>query len=389
MAKCLALALLLAVATLAPAAAADLPPGGTFLDDDTSIHQSNIEAIAAEDITRGCNPPSNDRYCPHEPVTRGQMAAFLVRALGLPASGTNFFVDDGDSVFEGDINRLATAGITRGCNPPADDRYCPDEPVTRGQMAAFLARALDLEPADDPDPFTDDDGSVFEGDIARIAAAGITKGCGPDLFCPNAPTTRAEMASFLARALHLDPIDVPDRPVTVDVVPREGWGAAEPQGSFTPHEIDHITIHHAWSENGGSGPAVFRSWQNYHLSLGWPDLAYHFIVGRDGKVYEGRPYTAVGDTATSYDPTGHFLIVVEGNFNDDEPSAEQLEMLARMIAWASAQFDVPVDEIAGHRDYAGTTCPGANLYAKIVDGSLAARAAEILAAGGVTLTYDG
>jgi hypothetical protein len=317
------------------------------------------------------------------------MAAFLVRALGLPASAADVFSDDADSIFEGDINRLAAAGITRGCNPPADDRYCPDEPVTRGQMAAFLARALDLEPADDPDPFTDDDRSVFEGDVARIAAAGITKGCGPDLFCPNDPTTRAEMASFLARALHLDPIDVPDRPVTVDVVPRAGWGAAPPQGSFAPHEIDHITIHHAWSENGGSGPAVFRSWQNYHLSLGWPDLAYHFIVGRDGKVYEGRPYTAVGDTATSYDPTGHFLIVVEGNFDYDQPSAEQLEMLARMIAWGSAQFDVPVDEIAGHRDLAGTSCPGTNLYAKIVDGSLAERAAEILAAGGVTLTYDG
>jgi hypothetical protein len=389
MGKRLALALLLVVATRAPAGAGELPPGGTFVDDDGSVHQGTIEAIAALGITRGCNPPANDRYCPEDPVTRGEMAAFLVRALDLPAAATDAFSDGADSIFEDDINRLAAAGITRGCDPPVNDRYCPDDPVTRGQMAAFLARALDLPPTEETVSFADDDTTPFEQNIEQIYAAGITVGCGAERFCPNDATTRAEMASFLARALHLDPVPVPARPITVDVVPREGWGAAPPRGSFTEHEIDHITIHHAWSEGSGSGPAVFRSWQNYHFSLGWPDLAYHFIVGKDGKVYEGRPYTAVGDTATSYDPTGHFLIVVEGYFDEDVPTPQQLEMLARMIAWASVQFDVPADEIAGHRDYAATTCPGANLYAKIVDGSLAERAAEIIAAGGVTLTYDG
>ena len=71
------------------------------------------------------------------------MAAFLVRALSLPTvGGTYDFVDDNDSVFESDIERLAAAGVTAGCNPPANDRFCPDNSVTRGQMAAFLARAL-------------------------------------------------------------------------------------------------------------------------------------------------------------------------------------------------------------------------------------------------------
>ena len=63
-------------------AAADLSPGGTFIDDDNSPHQGDIEAIAAAGITRGCNPPINDRLCPGSNVTRGQMAAFLHRALG-------------------------------------------------------------------------------------------------------------------------------------------------------------------------------------------------------------------------------------------------------------------------------------------------------------------
>jgi hypothetical protein len=73
------------------------------------------------------------------------MAAFLVRALEYrDDGGGNRFTDDNNSVFEGAIDRLATAGVTRGCNPPVNDRFCPDQPVTRGQMAAFLTRALDL-----------------------------------------------------------------------------------------------------------------------------------------------------------------------------------------------------------------------------------------------------
>ncbi|HLU30607.1 MAG TPA: hypothetical protein VK088_02515, partial [Acidimicrobiia bacterium] len=94
----------LMIAALLPAAAQDLDPGGTFIDDDGNVHEGYIEAIAAEGITRGCNPPTNDRYCPSDPVSRGEMAAFLTRALGLPASSTDQFTDDENSVFENDIN---------------------------------------------------------------------------------------------------------------------------------------------------------------------------------------------------------------------------------------------------------------------------------------------
>jgi hypothetical protein len=72
------------------------------------------------------------------------MAAFLVRALDLPAyTGPDRFFDDNGHVFEGAIERLAQAGITVGCNPPANDRFCPNDPVNRAQMAGFLRRALD------------------------------------------------------------------------------------------------------------------------------------------------------------------------------------------------------------------------------------------------------
>jgi hypothetical protein len=67
------------------------------------------------------------------------MASFLVRALNLPASGTDFFTDDNSSIHENDINSLAAAGITGGCTATT---FCPHQSVTREQMAAFLERAL-------------------------------------------------------------------------------------------------------------------------------------------------------------------------------------------------------------------------------------------------------
>src|SRR5690606_13960383 len=173
----------------------DVGPGHVFVSD--------IAWLADEGITRGCNPPANDRFCPDDPVTRGQMAAFLVRALGLPA-GTGTFTDTTGHVFEGDIARLSSAERSGGSDPPQNDWFCPDDPVTRGQMAAFLVRALGL-PAG-TGTFTDTTGHVFEGDIARLAAADITRGCNPpqiDRFCPDDPVTRGQMAAFLVRALGL------------------------------------------------------------------------------------------------------------------------------------------------------------------------------------------
>ncbi|MGH8874113.1 MAG: VanW family protein [Acidimicrobiia bacterium] len=192
-----------------------LAPGGTFIDDDANVHEGFIEAIAASGITKGCNPPRNYEYCPTEPVTRGQMAAFLVRAFDLPVGPANFFEDDDGSVFHHDINALAGAGITKGCDPPHNDRFCPDGPVTREQMATFLVRAMGITEDAESNMFVDDDGSPHHQDIERLASAGITKGCNPpdnDRFCPSEPVQRDQMASFLSRALSLEPIVPPYRP---------------------------------------------------------------------------------------------------------------------------------------------------------------------------------
>jgi hypothetical protein len=115
---------------------------GRFTDTSGSVFVDNIDALAAAGVTRGCNPPANDRYCPDDAITRGQMAAFLVRAFDIDVAGETVFSDVGDSQFGAEIAALATAGITKGCNPPDNTRYCPDDRVTREQMASFIVRAV-------------------------------------------------------------------------------------------------------------------------------------------------------------------------------------------------------------------------------------------------------
>lgn len=175
--------------------------GDRFADDDGNVHETNIDIIGAAGITLGCNPPANSEYCPEREISRGEMAAFLDRALNI-VDGPDAFVDDEASVFEDHINAIAAVGITKGCNPPRNDAYCADNQLTRGEMAAFVARAWNL-PASATDHFVDDEGSVFQADINRLAEAGVTRGCNPpanDRFCPDQEMTRAEMASFLSRA---------------------------------------------------------------------------------------------------------------------------------------------------------------------------------------------
>ncbi len=146
-------------------------------------------------ITVGCAP---DLFCTNNSVLRDQMATFLTRARNLPATGTDFFTDDEGNKHEDRINRLAASGITHGCG---GTNFCPKGVVTREQMASFLSRAFNL-PATGHDYFTDDDDSKHEGAINRLAAAGLTFGCGGTNFCPKGHVTRGQLAAFLYRAFH-------------------------------------------------------------------------------------------------------------------------------------------------------------------------------------------
>ncbi len=180
--------------TRAPGGTATEPYQGWFVDIWDSKFRDDIVWLAEERITAGCGDLI---FCPNGGVTREQMATFLVRALDLPATSKNYFGDDDGSKHHANINALAKSGITAGCG---DGKFCPSGLVTRSQMASFLTRALKL-PATTTDFFGDDDGNKHETNINRLAASGVTSGCGTNRFCPNGTVTRGQMAAFLRRGL--------------------------------------------------------------------------------------------------------------------------------------------------------------------------------------------
>jgi parallel beta-helix repeat protein len=179
-----------------------------FLDvpDAHSFHDF-VERLFRSAITSGCG---GGNYCPDASVTRGQMAVFLLKGkngtgyLPPPASGT-VFSDVPLGSFAADwIEQLAEDGITSGCGA---GKYCPNNPVTREQMAVFLLRAKhgsSYVPPPATGDFTDVPiTSVFAPWIEQLFAEGITSGCGPGKYCPTSPNTRGQMAVFLVRTFAL------------------------------------------------------------------------------------------------------------------------------------------------------------------------------------------
>jgi len=179
--------------------------GVTFLDVPMSnVFYTDIGKISAKGITVGCD---SQNYCPAQSVTRAEMAVFIIRALGIfnpPPPASQRFADVSPSNFAyAFIEELARRGITVGCNA---SNYCPNDPVTREQMAAFIIRALgEFNP---PPPasqrFQDvPPSNQFYAFIDRLAALNITMGCTtspPLLYCPSSPVPREQMAAFLNRA---------------------------------------------------------------------------------------------------------------------------------------------------------------------------------------------
>jgi hypothetical protein len=169
---------------------------------------------------------------------------------------------------------------------------------------------------------------------------------------------------------------------------RDAWGARPARPGGRPHTITRMTLHHEAVVLGDNrnAPGRLRQDQRYHQDQkGWVDIAYHVGIDRDGNIYELRTPQIAGDTATDYDTTGHFLVLCEGDFDQEVVSDAQLHATALAFAWATQIFRIATDTLAGHRDLASTSCPGANLYAHISSGDLKRRIEDLLAAGTVNL----
>lgn len=169
---------------------------------------------------------------------------------------------------------------------------------------------------------------------------------------------------------------------------REAWGARPARPGGRRHTITRMTLHHEAVVLGDNrnAPGRLRKDQLYHQDQkGWIDIAYHVGVDRNGNLYELRSTEIAGDTATDYDTTGHFLVLCEGDFDQEAVSEPQLHGTALAFAWAAQNFHVKSDTLAGHRDFAATSCPGANLYAHLSSGDLKRRIDTLLTGGGVNL----
>jgi len=197
-------ALALVVAATAPAPAATGAAGGFPDVDEGDWHEPAINALAERGLFE--DTLCEDGFCPDVPVERWVMAVWLVRALGgeVTTTGTSRFADvDAAEWWSPYAEELAAREITRGC-ATGPLRYCPDDTVNRAQMASFLVRAFDLEPAESSAGFADVDvGRTHGADIDALFAAGVTAGCGTDplRYCPGQAVKRGEMATFLHRAL--------------------------------------------------------------------------------------------------------------------------------------------------------------------------------------------
>ncbi len=178
----------------------------------------------------------------------------------------------------------------------------------------------------------------------------------------------------------------PDATLTVDVpvICRQSWGATAARDGLQPHTIERLTVHHTASpiSRVADGPGNIRSHQRFHQQdKGWPDIAYHFLVDPVGNIYQGRDPAFGGDTATNYDPNGHFLVCLEGDYDRAGVNDSQVASLALVLAWGVSTFGVDAGTLGGHRDYADTQCPGDSVYQLLTDGSLTGRIEAVLAQG--------
>lgn len=164
-----------------------------FSDDNGLTHEAALTELYARGLLYGC---AEGLACPLDGLTRAEFAALLHRVIDTPP-GSDAFVDDDGHWAEGVLDSLAAAGIMKGCDPPANVRACPNAPITRAEVAALVRRTLDLAPG--PDVFGDDDGHWAEDDINALAAAGITKGCDEAGYCPDRTMIRMEAGTFTLR----------------------------------------------------------------------------------------------------------------------------------------------------------------------------------------------
>lgn len=195
-----ALTVVLMASSLPSLAAVD-----SYVDDNNTRFEAYIEAARAEGLIVGCNPPTNNRICPEDPMTRGEMIVILARAVGLSPRSSEMYVTKVGQLGGLAIRALEAAGIDTGCGSTSS---CPDRPLSREEMAALFARAFRWGASGDAGRLVDIAGSTFRDAIVGLAERGGLLPCDSPIntrICPERTVTREEAIFALVNVLDIEP----------------------------------------------------------------------------------------------------------------------------------------------------------------------------------------
>ena len=204
-------------------------------------------------------------------------------------------------------------------------------------------------------------------DVLRHHRRVVLAGLGSLLLTACAP---ARGSRIRARAAGLRPTAQPAvrPPPAYRIVRRSEWGAEPLKDNHDPMaRVTRITLHHT-AEVAGMGTRtdaeLMKGIQDFHRNTrGWADIGYHWVIGLDGNVYEGRALNVQGAHAGGGNNLENLGISVIGDFTKALPGSQQLRTTERFLAAQLAAYRVPVTELYGHRDWKPTACPGDALYA--------------------------
>lgn len=172
------------------------------------------------------------------------------------------------------------------------------------------------------------------------------------------------------------------KPPAPAILSVETWGGTPASAPAPPQRISKITLHHQgeiWKDGTDVQNYLRRLQQWSRLTKRWADIPYHYVIAPDGRIYAARPLQQAGDTNTEYDPRGHALVMLVGNFEEQQPTPAQLNAAVELTAWLAREHRLGLDDIASHKDYsAQTVCPGRHLYTHLASGWFKAEVSRLL-----------
>ncbi len=210
--------------------------------------------------------------------------------------------------------------------------------------------------------------TVVLGGILAFLSACTPRWNQGDRSAPRPPTTAARPPVSQAPLEPITPAQPPRAPIDelpgdgYTIVPRKAWAKLPIKGNNNPMgTVSRISVHHT-GEHGHWADLpdvdVVRQIEQYHRNeRGWACIGYHFIVGRDGRVYEGRPAKFQGAHVSTQNENNLGISVI-GDFDKAPPSRRQLAALKALLDDKRQQYRVPARRVYGHRELHASECPG-------------------------------